>query len=76
MKQLGIHAVISLIIYFVCIALAFQAIKAVRIEKLIRSNRVFESQVFLLFSAIGLGYLVAQFIIALIDTSMQLSNLF
>ncbi|CCK84392.1 Predicted membrane protein [Lactobacillus equicursoris 66c] len=76
MKQLGIHAVISLIIYFVCIALAFQAIKAVRIEKLIRSNRVFESQVLLLFSAIGLGYLVAQFIIALIDTSMQLSNLF
>ena len=74
MKQLGIHAVISLIIYFVCIALAFQAIKAVRIEKLIRSNRVFESQVFLLFSAIGLGYL--EFIIALIDTSMQLSNLF
>ncbi|MCD5542223.1 hypothetical protein LOB69_01270 [Lactobacillus delbrueckii subsp. lactis] len=34
MRQLGIHAIISLVIYFVCIALAFQAIKAVRIEKI------------------------------------------
>ena len=56
MRQLGIHAIISLVIYFVCIALAFQAIKAVRIEKIIRTSRVFEAQVFLIFTAIALGY--------------------
>lgn len=76
MRQLGIHAIISLVIYFVCIALAFQAIKAVRIEKIIRTSRVFEAQVFLVFTAIALGYTVGQFLIALIDTSLQLSNLF
>ena len=73
MRQLGIHAIISLVIYFVCIALAFQAI---RIEKIIRTSRVFEAQVFLIFTAIALGYTVGQFLIALIDTSLQLSNLF
>lgn len=76
MFQLGIHAIISLIIYMLCIGFSFQAVKAFRFEQLLKKGRVFESQILLIFLAIGLGYLVASFVIAFIDTSIQLSNLF
>ena len=76
MRQLGIHAVLSIVIYLVAIALAFQAVKAVKIENLIRPDKPFEAQTFLIFTAIALGYLVAQFVISFIDSSLQLSNLF
>lgn len=76
MFQLGVHAAISIIIYLITIGLSFQAIKAFQVEKVIRKGHTFEAQILLLFLAIGLGFLVGQFIITLIDTSMQLSNLF
>lgn len=76
MIQLGIHAVISLVIYLICIAFAFQAVKAIRIDKIIDASHVFQAQILLLFLAIALGFVVGQFIIALIDASLQLSNFF
>ncbi|KGG53480.1 hypothetical protein LACWKB10_1739 [Lactobacillus sp. wkB10] len=50
--------------------------KSVRIEKIIRKNRIFEAQLLLIFAAIALGFLVGNFFITLIDTSLQLSNFF
>lgn len=76
MFQLGIHALISIIIYLITIGLSFQIMKSVRIENIIRKNKVFEAQLFLIFAAIALGFLVGNFFITLIDTSMQLSNFF
>lgn len=76
MFQLGVHAVISIVIYLITVGLAFQAIKALRVEKLIRKNHNFEAQILLLFIAIALGFLVGNFIITFIDQSMQLSNFF
>lgn len=76
MFQLGVHAVISIVIYLIAIGLSFQIMKSVRIEKIIRKNKTFEAQLLLIFAAIALGFLVGQFIITLIDTSLQLSNLF
>lgn len=76
MFQLGIHAIINIIIYLITIGLSFQVMKAVKVERIIRKGHTFEAQVFLLFLAIALGFLVGQFIITLIDTSLQLSNLF
>lgn len=76
MKQLGVHALISLFIYLISIGFSFQAMKAVQVEKIIRRNHTFEAQIFLIFSAIALGYLVGGFVIALMDNSLQLSNLF
>lgn len=76
MIQIGVHAVISIIIYLICIALSFQAVKNLQVEKLIRKGHIFESQIFLLFIAIALGYTVGNFFIALIDNSLQLSNFF
>ncbi|MCT6891412.1 MAG: DUF1146 family protein, partial [Lactobacillus sp.] len=72
----GVHALISIIIYLITIGLSFQIMKSVRIENIIRKNKVFEAQLFLIFAAIALGFLVGNFFITLIDTSMQLSNFF
>ncbi|BDR60370.1 DUF1146 domain-containing protein [Lactobacillus xylocopicola] len=76
MFQLGVHALISIIIYLFTIALSFQIMKNVQVEKIIRKGRVFEAQLLLIFSAIALGFLVGNFLIALMDTSMQLRNFF
>ena len=45
MFQLGVHAVISIIIYLITVGLSFQAIKALRVEKFIRKNHNFEAQI-------------------------------
>ena len=76
MFQLGVHALISIIIYLITIGLSFQIMKSVRIEKIIRKNKIFEAQLLLIFAAIALGFLVGNFFITLIDTSLQLSNFF
>ena len=76
MFQLGVHALIGIIIYLITIGLSFQIMKSVRIEKIIRTNKVFEAQLLLIFAAIALGFLVGNFFITLIDTSLQLSNFF
>lgn len=76
MFQLGVHAVIIIIIYLITVGLSFQAIKALRVEKFIRKNHNFEAQILLLFIAIALGFLVGNFVITFIDQSMQLSNFF
>ncbi|WEV39315.1 DUF1146 family protein [Lactobacillus sp. ESL0680] len=76
MFQLGVHALISIVIYLITIGLSFQIMKSVRIEKIIRKGRTFEAQLLLIFAAIGLGFLVGNFFVTLIDTSLQLSNFF
>lgn len=76
MLQVGIHGLISILIYLVFIGLSFQVMKAVKVDKIIRKGHIFEAQLFLLFAAIGLGYLVGSFFIALIDDSLQLGNFF
>ncbi|MDF7672149.1 DUF1146 family protein [Lactobacillus sp. ESL0701] len=76
MFQLGVHALISIVIYLITIGLSFQIMKSVRIERIIRKGKTFEAQLLLIFTAIGLGFLVGNFFVTLIDTSLQLSNFF
>ncbi|MCO6532042.1 MULTISPECIES: DUF1146 family protein [Lactobacillus] len=76
MFQLGVHALISIVIYLITIGLSFQIMKSVQVEKIIRKNKIFEAQLLLIFAAIALGFLVGNFFITLIDTSLQLSNFF
>lgn len=76
MFQLGVHALISIVIYLITIGLSFQIMKSVKVEKIIRRNKIFEAQLLLIFAAIALGFLVGNFFITLIDTSLQLSNFF
>ncbi|MCT3403089.1 DUF1146 domain-containing protein [Lactobacillus helveticus] len=56
MFQLGVHAIISIVIYLITIGLSFQAMKAVQLEKIIRKGHVFETQLLYLFIAIALGF--------------------
>lgn len=76
MFQLGVHALISIVIYLITIGLSFQIMKSVKVEKIIRRDKIFEAQLLLIFAAIALGFLVGNFFITLIDTSLQLSNFF
>ncbi|TVU96865.1 DUF1146 domain-containing protein, partial [Lactobacillus gasseri] len=66
-KQVGVHAVVSLITYLVTIAFSFKAEKGLRVAQLFKKGHTFEIQVFLLFVSIALGFLVGQFILALVD---------
>lgn len=76
MQQLGLHALLSLFIYFVTTALAFQAIKCLDLSKLFKIKKIFEEQILDIFLALGLGYLVGQFFIAFMDYYLTLTNLF
>ena len=76
MKQVGVHAVVSLITYLVTIAFSFKAVKGLRVDQLFKKVHTFEIQVFLLFVSIALGFLVGQFILALVDQSLALKMFF
>lgn len=75
-KQVGVHAVVSLITYLVTIAFSFKAVKGLRVAQLFKKGHTFEIQGFLLFVSIALGFLVGQFILALVDQSLALKMLF
>ncbi len=47
MQQLGLHALLSLFIYFVTTALAFQAIKCLDLSKLFKIKKIFENFIYL-----------------------------
>lgn len=49
MFQLGVHVIISIIIYLIAIGLSFQAVKAIQLDKIIRKGHVFETQLLYLF---------------------------
>lgn len=76
MKQVGVHAVVSLITYLVTIAFSFKAVKGLRVDQLFKKCHTFEIQIFLLFISIALGFLVGQFILALVDQSLALKMFF
>ena len=40
MFQLGVHAIISIIIYLIAIGLSFQAVKAIQLDKIIRDRKI------------------------------------
>lgn len=76
MKQVGVHAVVSLITYLVTIAFSFKAVKGLRVDQLFKKGHTLEIQIFLLFISIALGFLVGQFILALVDQSLALKMFF
>lgn len=76
MRQVGVHAIVSLITYLVTIAFSFRAMRGLRVDQLFKKGHMFEIQVFLLFVSIALGFIVGQFILALVDQSLSLKMLF
>ncbi len=53
-------------IHVACFCLAFYSLNALHFEKALRQGRVFQAQLLYILISFGLGYLSAQFIIALI----------
>lgn len=76
MKQVGAHALVSLITYLVTVGISFKIVKSLRVDKFFKKGHTFEIQAFLLFVAIALGYLVGQFLLVLVDQSAALKLLF
>lgn len=76
MESMGIHALIELLVYLVTVGLSFYMIKAIAYERIIRPNHIREARIFLVFSAIALGFIVGKFIIMLMDNSLALRLLF
>ena len=76
MKNIGVHALVSLLTYLITVGLSFKEVTGLQIDRFFKKGHVFEKQVLLLFLAIALGYLVGQFLIAIIDQSQALLYLF
>lgn len=76
MKQVGAHALITLITYLITIGISFRIVSCLRVDKFFKKGHTVEIQIFLIFLAISVGYLVGQFLITLVDQSAALSLLF
>ena len=76
MKQVGVHAIVSLITYLVTIAFSFRAVRGLRVDQLFKKGHTFDIQVFFPFVPMALGFIVGQFILALVDQSLALKMLF
>lgn len=73
---LGQEALISLIAHVFFIAVAFFALQALRLDQIVKQNRVFQLQLLYIFMSIALGSLVAQFFLLVSRWSQQLPYLF
>ena len=76
MKQVGAHALITLVTYLVTIGMSFRVVRSLRVDKFFKKGHTVEIQIFLIFLAISMGYLVGQFLVTLVDQSAALSLLF
>lgn len=76
MNFIGIQAAGTLISHIVFILLAFWALQAVRVEKIIRKYHVSQAKVLYLLVSITIGYLVSTFFIEFILSSQNLLFLF
>lgn len=73
---LGQEALISLIAHVFFIAVTFFALQALRLNQIVKQNRVFQVQLLYIFMSIALGSLVAQFFLLVSRWSQQLPYLF
>lgn len=76
MNFIGIQAIATLISHIFFILIAFWALQAVRIEKIIRKYHVTQARILYLFIAITIGYTVSSFFIEFILSSQNLIFLF
>lgn len=74
-QGLGINAVLTLLSHFVFIMISFRIMTAVRFDRFLRPNHVWESQVLLIFVAITIGYNVSEFFLSLMTSALNLPYL-
>ena len=58
------------VLYIVCFACSLYSLMAIDFEKLIKKNKTFQAQCLIVLLSLGLGYLVANFIMDLMYNSI------
>jgi uncharacterized integral membrane protein (TIGR02327 family) len=72
MEDFGQIALVSILSHIVFIALAWYALQAIRLEKLLRPNHVFQARLLYILLAIMIGSSVSNFFLDYLQWSKQL----
>ncbi|MEH7110389.1 MULTISPECIES: DUF1146 family protein [Bacillaceae] len=72
LNDIGQLALVSIISHLVFIAISWWALQAVRLEKLIRPNHVFQARLLYILLAIFIGSTVSNFFLDYLHWSQQL----
>ncbi|MGG1679222.1 DUF1146 family protein [Neobacillus sp. NRS-1170] len=72
MNDFGQIALVSIISHLVFIALSWWALQAIRLEKLLRPNHVFQARLLYILLAIFIGSSVSNFFLDYLQWSQQL----
>ncbi|MGG3469504.1 DUF1146 family protein [Neobacillus pocheonensis] len=75
MNDFGQIALVSILSHLVFIALSWWALQAIRLEKLLRPNHVFQARVLYILLAIFIGSSVSNFFLDYLQWSQQLPML-
>ncbi|MBI5973828.1 DUF1146 domain-containing protein [Staphylococcus devriesei] len=76
MDYIGQFAVIRLILYVICICIAYWALNSLKLDNLFKKGYTTQVQVCLIFLAILLGTAVTNFLVDLLQYSTQVKYLF
>jgi len=71
-EEFGQQALLSIIIYIICIAVSWWALQSLNFDKFLRKNRVFQARVLYVLLAIIMGSLVGEFLLNYLIWSQQL----
>jgi uncharacterized integral membrane protein (TIGR02327 family) len=75
-NDFGQNALISIISHLAFIALAWWAVQAIRLEKLLKPNHVFQARLLYILLAIVIGSAVSNFFLDYLQWSQQLPLIF
>ncbi|MDR6999342.1 DUF1146 family protein [Neobacillus niacini] len=76
MVDFGQIALISILSHLVFIALSWWALQAIRLEKVLKANHVFQARLLYILLAIFLGSTVSNFFLDYLQWSQQLPMIF
>ncbi|AEH49602.1 DUF1146 family protein [Parageobacillus thermoglucosidasius] len=76
MPMLGQQALVSIIVHLVFIAITWWTLQGVRLEAILRPNRVFQGRLLYILLTIVIGSTVANFFLDYLSWSRQLPFLF
>lgn len=75
-NDFGQNALLSILSHLIFIAISWWALQSVRLDKLIRPNRVFQARLFYILLAIVIGSSVSNFFLDYLQWSQQLPLIF
>ncbi|WP_059171871.1 DUF1146 family protein [Bacillus sp. FJAT-27445] len=74
--DIGIGALVGIIVHLLCITLAWWAIQSLNFDKLLRANRVLQARILYILLAIAIGSAVSNFFLDYLLLSRQLPAIF